>query len=83
MVDLVVVGVKDEKRINIVAFPLGLGAECLALLKGSKPQRKILGRWWGVRIVKQAKSDAPIGDRALGIGVQHFLKNRLRLAIPE
>ena len=83
MVDLVVIGVKGEKRIDIVAFSLGLGAECLALLKGSKPERKILGRRWGVRIVKQAKSDAPLGDGASGIGVQHLLKNCLRLAIPE
>jgi len=83
VVDLVVVGIEGEKRIDVVAFALGLGAERLALLQRGQPERKALGRRWGVRVVKQAERDAPIGDGASGVGVQRLLENRLRLPIPE
>ena len=54
-----------------------------ALLKSCQPERKILRRRRRVRVIKQAKRDPPISDRAFGIGLQHVLENCLKLTIPE
>ena len=54
-----------------------------ALLKGRQAERKILRRRGRVWVIKEAERDPPIGDRTFGIGLQHVLKNRLRLTVPE
>ena len=83
MIDLVVVGVENQQCVDVVALALRASAERLALLQRSKAEREIFGWRWSMRIVEQAERDAPIGDGALGIGLQRLLEDFLRLAIPE
>ena len=83
MIDLVVVGVHDAERVEIVALALGLGADALRLRDRGGALGEILRRRRDVWIPQQAQRDAPIGDAAFGIGLQHILEDLLRGAVPE
>ena len=83
MVDLVKVGVHDGQRIQIVALALGPGANALALGDHDGAIGEIFRRRGDVGIPEHAERDPPIGDAALGIGLQHVLEYVLRRAVPE
>ena len=55
----------------------------LRLLDRRQPERQVGDRRWRVRIVEQAERDAPIGDPAFRVGLQHLLEQLLRLPVPE
>ena len=83
MIDLVEVGVERRHRVDEVALTLRLRTDCLAFLDRRQPERQVGDRRRRVRIVEQAERDAPIGDPAFRVGLQHLLEQLLRLAIPE
>ena len=83
MVDLLVVGIHDGKRVDVVALALRLGADALALGDRGGALGEILRRRRDVGIQQQAERDAPIGDAAFGIGLQRILEDFLRGAVPE
>ena len=83
VIELLVVGVHDRERVDIVALALRLGADALALRNGGGAVGEILRRRRHVRVPEQAQRNAPIGDAAFGIGLQHILKRLLRCAVPE
>jgi hypothetical protein len=62
---------------------LGLGADRLCLLDRRQAERKIADRRRRVRIVEKTEGNAPIGDAAVRVGLEYFLEQLLRLAIPE
>ena len=80
---LVVIGVHDGKGVDVIALALRLGADRLALLDRREAERKAGSRRRRMRVVEQAQRDAPIGNRALGIGLDGILEYRLGLLIPE
>ena len=69
VVYLLVIGVHDPKRIQIVTLTLGLGTDALALLNCGEPERKIGRGRWSVRVVKQAERNTPLGDATFGVGL--------------
>ena len=83
MIDLVIVGVHDGKRVDVVALALCLGADALALGDRGGAFGEILRRRRHVGIQQQAQRDAPIGDAACGIGLEHIFEYMLRRAVPE
>jgi hypothetical protein len=83
MAELVVVDVHDGEGVDVVAFPLGLGAGRLGLLDGGEPERQIGRGDRVVRIVQQRQRNAPVRDGAVRIGLQRLLEYLLRRAVPE
>ena len=83
VIDLVVIGVHGAERIDVVALPLGLGADGFCLRQRGGTLGEVLCRGRNMGIPKQAERDTPIGDAALGIGLQHILEYVLRRAVPE
>jgi hypothetical protein len=83
MIDLVVVGVHGAQCREVVALALGLGADAFRFFQRGRTLGEVLRRRCGMRIPQQAERDAPIGDGALGIGLQRLLEGFLRGAIPE
>ena len=78
MIDLVEVGVERRHRVDEVALTLRLRTDCLAFLDRRQPERQVGDRRRRVRIVEQAERDAPIGDPAFRVGLQHLLEQLLR-----
>ena len=83
VIDFVVVGVHDCKRIDVVAFALRLGADALSLGDRGGAFGEIFRGRWTCGFNSKLKRNAPIGDPALGIGLQHILEDFLRRAVPE
>ena len=83
VIDFVVIGVHDCKRIDVVALALGLGADALSLGNRGGALGEILRGRRNVGIKQQAQRNAPIGNAAFGIGLQHIFKYFLRRAVPE
>ena len=83
VIDLVMVGVEHQQGIDVITFALRASSKCLGLLQRGKPERQILRRWRCMGVIEQAEGDTPIGDRALGVRLEHVLEDFLRLAIPE
>src|SRR5262249_43763450 len=83
MIELVEVGVERGHRIDEIALALRLRADRLALLDRCEAERKVADGRRRVRIVEKAQRNAPIGDAAIRIGLEHLLEQFLRLAIPE
>ena len=83
VIDLVVFGVHDRKRIDEAALALGLGADALSFGDRGRAFGKIFRRRRDVGIEQQAQRNAPIGNPAFGIGLQHVFENLLRCAVPE
>ncbi len=83
VIDLVVVGVHDAEGREVVALALGLGADARSFHQRGRTLGQVLRCRHGMGIPQQAKRDAPIGDGALGIGLQRLLEGFLRGAIPE
>ncbi len=83
MINLVVVGVHGAERREIVTLALGLGADGLSFRECGGTFGKVLRGRRGVGVPEQAERNAPIGDRALGISLQHLLESLLRSAVPE
>src|SRR5260370_303213 len=77
MIDLVVIGVHGAERIEVVALALSLGADALSLGDRGSTLGEILRRRRRVRIPQQAYCDAPIGDPAFRICLQHLLEHSL------
>ena len=67
----------------IVALALGLGADALSLGDRGGALGEIFRGRRDVGIPEQAERNAPIGDAAFGIGLQHVLECVLRRAVPE
>src|SRR6202030_2948732 len=83
MVDFVEVGIERGHRIDEVALALRLRADCLALLDRREAEQKVTEGRRRVRMVEKTQRNAPIGDAAIRIGLEHLLEEFLRLAIPE
>ena len=64
MIDLVVVGVEDEERVDEIALARRLGADGLCLLQRGEAGGEIFRRRRGVRVVEERKRDAPQRDAA-------------------
>ena len=84
VVGFVVAGVEHGKRIDVVALALRLRTDGLSLLERGEPQRQVArGRHADEGIVEQAERDAPIGDGAIRVGLQHVFEYFARRAVPE
>jgi hypothetical protein len=83
VIDLFVIGVHGAQCREVVALALRLGADAFRFLQRSSTLGEVLHRRHAMGIPQQAERDAPIGDGALGIGLQHILEGFLRGAIPE
>ena len=77
VVDFVVIGVHNRKRVDVVALTLRLGTDALPLGDRSGPFGEILRGRRDVRIQQHAQGNPPIGDAAFRIGLQDVLKNLL------
>ena len=75
--ELVVIGVHQHQRVDVVALALGLGAHLLGLLDGGEAGREVGPRDRAVRIVEQGQRDAPVRHGAGRIGLQHLLEDLL------
>src|SRR3974377_1199772 len=83
MVELVIVSVEGRDRRDVVLLTLGLGRSRHRLL--DRPRARLQGRW-ARRIpqrVPMAHRDAPIADRAGGLGFGDRGEALPRLGIPE
>src|SRR5260370_3389189 len=78
VIDLVVVGVHGAERREVVALALGLGAGAFRFRQRGRTLGEVLRRRRGMGIPQQAERNAPIGDGALWIGLQHILAGLLR-----
>ena len=74
VIDFFVIGIHDREGIDVVAFTLGLGADTLSLGNCSGAFGEILDGRRDVRIPQKAEGNAPIGNAALGVGLQHIFK---------
>jgi hypothetical protein len=74
VIDLFVLGVHDGKRIDIVTLALAFGPDALSLVNRSGALGEILGGRRDVRIEQETQRNSPIGNAALGIGLQHVFK---------
>ena len=74
VIDFFVISVHDCKSVDIVALTLGFSTDALSLPNRGGAVGEILGGRRDVRIKQQAQGNAPIGNAALGIGLQHILK---------
>ena len=83
VVELVVIGIERAKRGDKFVFARRLCPDRLGFLNGREPLRQIGGGRDAERIEQQARCDAPVGDGAVGIGLERVLENLLRRAIPE
>ena len=83
MRNLVVVGVEDHQRIDVIALALGARVDRLSLLQRSEAERQIGRRRRSMRVVEQAQRDPPIGDRASRIGFEDILENLFGGLVPE
>src|SRR5258706_4500050 len=83
MIDFVEVGIERGQRIDEITLALSLRADRLALLDCRKAERKIADGRRRMRIVQEAQRNAPIGDAAVRVGLEHLLEYALRLAVPE
>ena len=84
MIDLLVVGVHDAERIQIVALALlSWRRRSFPWRSSAAPSARFFTGVRDVGIPQQAERAAPIGDAALGIGFQHILEGSLRRAVPE
>ena len=77
VIDFVVIGVHDRKRVDIVTFALRLGTDALPLGDGSSPFGEILRGRHDVRVPQHAQGNTPIGNAALRVGLQDILKDLL------
>jgi hypothetical protein len=80
---LVMIGVEDEQRIDVVALALRLGSHIFGFLQGREAGHEVVLRWCRVRVQQQAQRDAPVGDPALRISSQRFLEQLLARPVPE
>src|SRR5262249_14748833 len=83
MIDFFGGGIERGHLIDENALALRLRADRLALLDGRKAKRKVADGRRRVRIVEKAQRNAPIGDAAIRVGLEHLLEEFPRLAIPE
>src|SRR6516164_1061873 len=83
VIDFIEVGIERGHRIDEITLALSLRADRLALLDGRKAKRKVADGRRRVRIIEKAQRNAPIGDPAIRVGLEHLLEEFLRLAIPE
>ncbi len=83
MAELVVVGVHQQQRVDVVALALGLGAHRLGLLDRGEAGREVGRRDRVMRIVEQRERDAPLRHGAGRIGLQRLLEDLLRVEVPE
>jgi hypothetical protein len=82
MTELVIVGVHQHQRVDVVALALGHGAHCLGLLNGRKAGREVGLRDRIMGIVEQGQRDAPLRDGAGRIGFQRLLEDLLGGPVP-
>ena len=74
MRDLLVIGVEDRQRGNIVALALTSRADRLTLLQRCEAKEQIC-RWRRVMwIVEKTERDAPVSDGAPWIRLEHLLE---------
>jgi len=83
MTELVVADINDGQRVDVIALALGLGADTLCFCDDGGALREVLCGRRDVRIPQEAQRDAPIGDAALGIGLQYVFECFLRRAVPK
>ena len=83
MIELVIVGIERAERVDKLPFARRLCADGFGLLNGREPFRQIGGGRDAERIEQQAHADAPVGDGAVRIGLEHVLEDILRRAVPE
>lgn len=80
---LVVVGIEGHQSVDIVALALGLGPNRLGLLQRGEPEDEIVLGRGNMRVEQQTERNSPIGDGAVGIGLDRLLEYLLGLPIPE
>ena len=82
MAELVVVGVHQQERIDVVALALGLGAHCLGLLDRGETGCEVGLRDSIMRIIEEGQRDAPLGHGAGRVGLQNLLEDVLSGEVP-
>ena len=83
MGQLVVVGIHQHQRVDVVTLALGLGADLLGLLDRGKTEWQVGRGDGGMRIVEQRQRDAPIRHAAFRIGLGDLLEDLLGGAVPK
>ena len=81
--ELVVIGIHQHQRVDVVALALGLGADRLGLLDGREAGREVGPRDRVMRVVEQRERDAPLRHGAGRVGLQRLLEDLLRGEVPE
>jgi hypothetical protein len=75
VIELVVIGVERGERGDELVLARRLRADGLGLLERGEPLRQIVRGRNAERIEQQALRNAPIGDRALRIGLERVLED--------
>ena len=83
MINLVVIGIEEGERVDVVALALGLRAEGLAGFDRCRAFGEVLCRRGHVGIFQGAQRDSPIGDAAFGVSLQRLFEGAPRSPIPE